>query len=81
MANKSTTPEKLYSILELSEIMGIAKQSVQNKIYRRRLFRVKKVGQFLFYSKDQLNILQKPKHFIPVETPGFKTYQSKLNTL
>jgi hypothetical protein len=81
MESKNTTPEKLYSILELAEILGISEKGTRNKLSARGLRKVKTRNGKSFYSKAHLESLQAKRKFTPIKTDGFYTFESKMNTL
>lgn len=80
MGSRSITAEKLYSIEELSEILGLSIKTVRNKISSRGLRKVKSLNRLSLYSKSHLEALQARKQR-PLIKDGYYIYQSKMNTL
>ena len=78
MGSKSITAEKLYSIEELSEILGVSVKTVRNKISSRGLRKVKSLNRLSLYSKAHLEALQVKKQR-PLIKDGYYIYESKIN--
>lgn len=55
---KGPTYSKYYTILEMSEILGISEKSVRNKISKLKLSKRKTKDRRALYSDDQLETLQ-----------------------
>ena len=81
MESKSTIHEKLYSLKDLSQMLGILEKSVYNEIVLLGLQKVKTLGRRNMYSAEHLERLQAKREFKPKQSKGFIIYQSKINFL